>query len=146
MPDSTIVVQSVDDSTGLGWAGARTVSIDRPTAAGGHGRGFSGGELFLLAIGGCYYNDLFREAAKLGIELTRVRVEVSADWKGEPVVAQNVRIRAELHGPGQTSELERLARHTDAVAEIPNSLRLGTPVALGELTLTGSDGTRAAAG
>jgi putative redox protein len=144
MPDSTIVVQSVDDSTGLGWSGPRTVAIDRPAPAGGHGRGFSGGELLLLAIGACYYNDLFREAAKRGLTLTRVRVEVSADWAGEPVVAQNVRIRAALEGPGPTAELEQLARHTDAVAEIPNSLRLGTPVALSGLVLTGSDGTRAA--
>jgi predicted 3-demethylubiquinone-9 3-methyltransferase (glyoxalase superfamily) len=29
MPDSTIVVQAVDDATGLGWGGARTVSTDR---------------------------------------------------------------------------------------------------------------------
>jgi uncharacterized OsmC-like protein len=42
------------------------------------GLGFNGGELLLLAIGGCYCNDIFREAAKRGMPIKSVHVDVEA--------------------------------------------------------------------
>ncbi|HEV2235642.1 MAG TPA: OsmC family protein, partial [Ktedonobacterales bacterium] len=98
--------------------------------AGGMGLGFSGGELLLLAIGGCYCNDIFREAARLGIAVTGVQVEVRADWGGDPVRAQNVAYSARVEAQASEAAIRELIAHTDRVAEIPNSLRLGTPVAL----------------
>jgi putative redox protein len=77
-------------SLAVGSSGPRTVTIDRSKEAGGLGLGFNGGELLLLAIGGCYSNDIYREAAKRGIAVNSVRVKVDADWSGDPVRAQNV--------------------------------------------------------
>jgi len=42
------------------------------------GLGFNGGELLLLAIGGCYCNDIFRDATKLGFSV--VGGEKQANW------------------------------------------------------------------
>ena len=67
-------------SLAVGSSGPRTVTIDRTKEAGGQGLGFNGGELLLLAIGGCYSNDIFREASKRGINVRSVQVTVSADW------------------------------------------------------------------
>ncbi len=95
--------------------------------------GFNGGELLLLAIGGCYCNDIFREAAKRSMVIKSVQVDVEADWGGEPVRAQNVTLATRIEAEASEKEILELIEYTDRIAEIPNSLRLGTPV-----TLTGA--------
>lgn len=92
--------------------------------------GFNGGELLLLAIGGCYSNDVFREADKMGIRIRSVRVEVSAEWCGAPVRAQNVNMKVRIEADASESRIQELIEHTDSVAEIPNSLRHGTEIRL----------------
>ncbi|HVO79662.1 MAG TPA: OsmC family protein [Terriglobales bacterium] len=135
MPQTTVEIRSLADSSlAVGSSGPRTVTIDRVKEAGGLGLGFNGGELLLLAVGGCYSNDLYREAAKRGIPVRGVQVRVSADWGGEPVRAQNLSFSVSVEAEATEQEILELVRHTDRVAEIPNSLRLGTAVRLAEIT------------
>ena len=131
MAQTSVRVRTVQDAcVAVGWTGHRTLTVDRPEQAGGMGLGFNGGELLLLAIGGCYCNDIFREAAKLGIVITSVQVDVQADWGGEPVRAQNVTYSTRIEAEADKADILALIEQTDRVAEIPNSLRLGTPVTL----------------
>lgn len=131
MAQTTVRVRTVQDACiAVGWAGSHTLTVDRPEAAGGMGLGFSGGELLLLAIGGCYCNDIFREAARLGITVTGVQVEVEADWGGDPLRAQHVTYSTRVEAKASEAAIRELIAHTDRIAEIPNSLRLGTPVTL----------------
>jgi putative redox protein len=104
--------------------------MDRPGDAGGRGVGFNGGQLLYLAIAGCVSNDLFREARADGIELATVRVVVRGDFSGEPPVSTDVSYDVELTGNAPRDELLALVRKVDEIAEIPNSLRLGTSVKL----------------
>ncbi len=128
---TTVEIRTVSGSSlAVGSSGPRTVTIDRTKEAGGLGLGFNGGELLLLAIGGCYCNDVFREAAKRGITVENVHVTVKADWAGDPVRAQNVSFDVVVEADASEAEILDLIRHTDRVAEIPNSLRLGTEVRL----------------
>ena len=134
MAQTTVEIRSLTGaSLAVGSSGARTVTIDRSTEVGGFGLGFNGGELLLLAIGGCYSNDIYREAAKRGFRVRSVQVTVTADWGGEPVRAQNVSYSASVEADAPEGEILDLIQHTDRVAEIPNSLRSGT-----EVKLTGS--------
>ncbi len=55
--------------------GDRWSTITIPPKASGFGSSASGGELLMLALATCYCNDIYREAAKMGIELTDVEVE-----------------------------------------------------------------------
>jgi len=87
----------------------------------------------LLAIGACYSNDVFREATKRGLKVRNVQVTVNADWAGDPVRAQNVSFSVMVEADATQAEIVELIRHTDRVAEIPNSLRLGTEVKLAEI-------------
>jgi uncharacterized OsmC-like protein len=131
MAGTTVHIRTVKDaSLAVGWAGQRTVTIDRAEAAGGMGLGFNGGELLLLALGACYTNDIFREAAGRGIEVTGVQVEVNAAWGGEPVRAQDVTFTATVEAAASEQEILELIAHTDRVAEIHNSLRMGAAVTL----------------
>src|SRR5271170_4879358 len=106
MPMTTVEIRSLADSSlAVGSSGPRTVTIDRSKEGGGLGLGFNGGELLLLAIGGCYSNDVYREAAKRGLHVRNVQVEVSAGWGGEPVRAQNVRFSVKVEADADEHEV-----------------------------------------
>ena len=107
---------------------AVTQSLAVPSKRSGRGSAVSGGEFLMLAVATCYCNDLFREAARLGIALDAVEVEASAEFAGIGLAASNVRYRARLESSASDAELARLLRETDAVAEVHNTLRAGVPV------------------
>ena len=114
----------------IGNAGPYTLVVDRPADGGGQGLGFNGGQLLYLAIGGCISNDLFREAGSRGIQLTHVRVRVVGEFEGDPAVSQDVSHDVEIAGEAACEQLAELISHVDAIAEIPNSVRRGTPIRL----------------
>jgi uncharacterized OsmC-like protein len=119
--------------TGIGSAGPYTLVVDRPAEAGGGGLGFNGGQLLYLAVAGCVSNDLFREAAAAGIALSRVRVSVHGDFTGDPAVSTSIDYDVEIEGDAPRERLRELVEHVDRIAEIPNSLRDGTDVRLGQI-------------
>jgi len=114
--------------TAVGAAGPFTVVVDRPAEAGGGGRGFNGGQLLYMAIAGCVSNDLFREAAAMGVALDRVVVRVTGDFIGSPAVSTDVGYEVEISGDAPPETLRELVGRVDRIAEIPNSLRSGTSV------------------
>jgi hypothetical protein len=83
-----------------------------------------------MAIGGCYSNDIYREAAKRGIKVHSVQLTAQADWGGDPVRARNVAFSVVVDADADESAILDLIKHTDSVAEIPNSLGMGTEVKL----------------
>lgn len=126
-----VTIESLPDRpTAVGSAGPFTLIADRPAEAGGGGLGFNGGQLLNLAVAGCVSNDLFREAARRGITVHRVRVRVTSDYAGEPPVSTPITYEVEIEGDSHSGVLESLVRETDTLAEIPNSLRQGTEVIL----------------
>ena len=131
MSETKVHVRTLSDSSAaVGWSGPRTVTIDRPEASGGLGIGFNGGELLFLSIGACFTNDLYREAAKTNLTLKSVRVDVEGDWGGDGVRAQNVNFQVRVETNSGQQEILDLVQHTDRVAEIHNSLRMGTNITL----------------
>ncbi len=118
-------------ATAIGSAGSFTLIVDRPSEVGGGGLGFSGGQLLYLAVAGCVSNDLFREASAAGITLRRVQVRVRGDFAGDPAISTPVEYDVAIEGDAPDDELRALVDRVDAIAEIPNSLRQGTPVRLG---------------
>jgi uncharacterized OsmC-like protein len=131
-----VEVRNVDGAvTALGSAGGHTLVVDSPAGAGGRGLGFNGGELLHLAVAGCVSNDLFREAAKRGITLTRVVVTAGGGYGGQPAVSTGVSYSVEVEGHCDEAALRSLVQHVDDIAEIPNSLRRGTQVRLADATV-----------
>ena len=121
----------------LGSGGPFTLVVDRPGGHGGRGLGFNGGQLLNLAVAACVSNDLFREADRRGLALRRVRVSVTSEYVGSPAVSTPIEFDVELDGDAAQADLDALLDHVDAIAEIPNSIRNGTPVRLGERRVTG---------
>ena len=125
-------------TTAVGSAGPFTLIVDRPVEAGGGGLGFNGGQLLNLAVAACVSNDLFREAARDGIVLRRVRVGARSDYGGEPAVSGPIDYEVEIEGDAPTERLAELVRAVDRIAEIPNSIRGATEVRLVTARINGS--------
>lgn len=96
----------------------------------GGGSAVNGGELLCLALATCYGNDVYREAARRGVAVRSVTVEVAAEFgeRGEP--ARRIVYTARIDSDAPAAEVEALLRETDAVAEVHNTLRAGLPVEL----------------
>ena len=109
-----------------------THSITIPPKDSGFGSSANGGELLFLALATCYCNDIYREATKRNIKVEKVEVEVSGDFGAEGEHAKNVIYRAKVYAKGAKEEIETLMKYTDTVAEIQNTLRIGTSVTLSD--------------
>ena len=101
----------------------------------GFGSSANGGELLFLALATCYCNDVYREAAKRGIPVERIEVEVEGEFGGEGDPARNVTYRAVVTSPAGEAVVRDLLRHTDTVAEIQNTLRGGVPIVLSDIVV-----------
>jgi organic hydroperoxide reductase OsmC/OhrA len=84
----------------------------------------------MLALATCYCNDLYREAARLGVSLDSVEVHASAEFPGVGLAATNIAYQAKVSSGASPAEIAELLEVTDAVAEIQNTVRSGVPVTL----------------
>ena len=114
--------------TALGEGGPFTVVIDRPESAGGGGLGFNGGQLFYLSIAACLSNDLYREAATLGITLTSVEITVDGDFPGRGAASTPIAVDLQVRGDAPEARLRELIAEVERVAEIPRSIREAAPI------------------
>lgn len=110
--------------------GSTEQSLDVPPKVSGQGSSVNGGEFLMLALATCYCNDLYREAARLGIPVESVEVAASAEFPGIGLAATNIAYRAKVSSRAAPAEIAELLRVTDAVAEIHNTVRAGVPVTL----------------
>jgi organic hydroperoxide reductase OsmC/OhrA len=107
---------------------AREVVI--PAKQSGFGSSANGGELLALAVATCFCNDLYREASNEGIEIRGVEVEAMAEFGGVGEPTRMIQYSAVIVTDAEPELVRRLAQHTDSVAEIHNTLRLGISVHL----------------
>jgi organic hydroperoxide reductase OsmC/OhrA len=116
----SVVVQTGDS--------AQPVMI--PARSTANGSSVNGGELLCLALATCFCNDLYREAGKTGMKLTKVTVEAWAEFgaAGEPGTGFHYRAHVEADAPQEA--IDALIRATDGVAEIQKTLRNGAAIKL----------------
>src|SRR5262249_11473010 len=98
---------------------------------------FNGGQLLNLAVAACISNDMFREAAREGIALRRVRVTAASEYAGSPMVSSAIGYDIEVDGHATDDRLRALVERVDRIAESPHSLRGGTEVRLTGVRVTG---------
>jgi hypothetical protein len=89
---------------------------------------FTGAHLLHLAAAGCVLNDVFREAARLGVAVRGVRVTAFGGFDTETWRSTGIGYVVDVDSPASAGELNTLLEAVDAVAEIPKSIRAGASV------------------
>jgi hypothetical protein len=89
---------------------------------------FTGGHLLHLAAAGCVLNDLYREAAALGIELKGARVIAAGGFDTATWRSTGIGYWVEVSSDAPADQVAHLLEVVDQVAEIPRTSRAGAPV------------------
>jgi len=89
---------------------------------------FSGAHLLHLAAAGCVLNDVYREAAPLGIELKGVRVTAAGGFDTATWQSTGIDYSVEISSDAPAGQLAHLLEVVDQVAEIPQAIRAGATV------------------
>ena len=89
---------------------------------------FTGGHLLHLAAAGCVLNDVYREAAALGIEVKGARVCAAGGFDTGTWKSTGITYLVDISSDAPDDELARLLEVVDEVAEIPRALQAGAPV------------------
>lgn len=88
---------------------------------------FTGAHLFHLAAEGCVLNDVYREAAALGVDVSGVRV-VAAGGFDDGWTSTGVTYSVEVDSAASAEALAGVLDVVDNIAEIPRAIRAGAPV------------------
>jgi hypothetical protein len=89
---------------------------------------FTGGHLLHLAAAGCVLNDIYREAARLGIEMRGARVTAAGRFDTATWQSTGIEYSVEVSADAPADELGHLLEVVDGVAEIPRAIRAGATV------------------
>ncbi len=89
---------------------------------------FTGAHLYHLAAAGCILNDVYREAARLGIAIDGVRVCAYGDFDQSTWKSTEIEYEIDVASGASASDIGSLIGLVDEVAEIPRALRAGATV------------------
>jgi uncharacterized OsmC-like protein len=104
--------------------------INIPAKASGFGSAVNGGELLLLSLATCFCNDIYREAAKRNLNISKVEVLFNGEFGAEAEPGFNFTYKTNVVSDAAVSEIEDLIKYTDSIAEIHNTLRKGIAITL----------------
>lgn len=101
-----------------------------PSRPSGFGSSVNGGEMLLLSLATCYCNDIYREAEKMDIRVSAVEVTCTGEFGAAGQPGFNFQYKVKVAADALPEQVAQLIRHTDAVAEIQNTLRQGITIQL----------------
>jgi putative redox protein len=124
-----VQVQQTGPSTATGIARSHTVLVDRPISKGGTDQGPMGGELLLLALGGCFMSNLLAAIRARAAAISEVRLTVSGTLGGTPerVTGLTLKISANQDNPELMHRLMTIAERGCIVA---NTLKEAVPISI----------------
>lgn len=95
------------------------------------GSSINGGELLFAALATCFCNDIYREAAKRNMKIESVEVLVQGQFGNEGEPGRDIVYQVNVIAPSHSrTDIEALVNYVDNIAEIHNTLRVGTQVKL----------------
>ena len=87
----------------------------------------NGAQVLHLSVALCILNDTYREARRLGIEVSGIAVEVDGGFDGDWRSA-GIEYTVTIDSTASDGDLARLSAAVDEVAEIPRAIRAGASV------------------
>lgn len=128
MADLMVTVAQVGDtSTSAGTARKHGVAIDRPVDKGGLDAGPMGGELLLLALGGCFMSNLIAAARARDVAISDLSVDVHGTLASAPPRFQSIAMV--VHGrAGDDAAFDKLIQIAERGCIVHNTLAGALPL------------------
>lgn len=115
------VTQREATTTSEGRARQHRVLIDRPAAKGGLDQGAMGGELMLIALGGCFMSNLVAAAAARSIAVTGLKVTVRGQLASAPPRFEQIALDVE-GAAADPASLDKLIQIAERACIVHNTL------------------------
>ena len=122
-------IEQVGQSTAKGLARSHTVLIDRPVAKGGADQGPLGGELLLLALGGCFMSNLLAAIRAREAAISDVRIAVTGTIDGPPDRFTGLALKISARHE-DSALMGKLVTIAERACIVTNTLREGTPISI----------------
>jgi putative redox protein len=124
-----VQLRQIGPSASMGSARSHQVLVDRPIAKGGEDRGPMGGELLLLALGGCFLSNLLAAIRAREAAVSDVRIAVTGNLGGTPerFAALILKIAARCDDAGL---LRKLATIAERACIVTNTLKDAVPISI----------------
>src|SRR5471032_2361342 len=123
------LVEEAGPSTSKGTVRSHTVFVDRPTASGGADRGPKGGELLLIAAGGCFMTHLLAAIRARDAEISDVKVAVTGTLGGTPERFIDLTLHVSATCP-DAALFAKLTTLAERACQVLNTLKESMPVSL----------------
>ncbi len=117
-------VKQTSLTTTEGTARDHTVLVDRPEAKGGTDAGMMGGEMLLVALGGCFMSNLL-EAVRtrdLGEQIKDIAIEIDGTLAQNPSRYESIAMNITANF-ADAAEFEKLVQISERSCIVANSLR-----------------------
>ena len=134
MSEFRATIRTTENASDAGGTGAWVVDHHLTEQAAIDVEYLSGGHLLHLAVAGCLFNDLLREAANRGITVHHLAVSAWGDFDQDG--SRGVEYAIDIRSADDRSVVERLIGDIEADATIPKALRTGVPVNGARITVT----------
>jgi putative redox protein len=122
-------IEQVGPSTAKGVARSHTVLIDRPVAKGGADQGPLGGELLLLALGGCFMSNLLAAIRAREAAISDVRIAVTGTIDGTPERFTGLTLEVSAKHE-DAALLGKLVTIAERACIVTNTLREGATISI----------------
>jgi putative redox protein len=122
-------IEQIGPSTAKGLARSHTVLIDRPVAKGGADQGPLGGELLLLALGGCFMSNLLAAIRAREAAISDVRIAVTGTIDGPPDRFTGLALKISARHE-DSALMGKLVTIAERACIVTNTLREATPISI----------------
>lgn len=122
MSQVTVHVNQVDKTTSEGNARNHKMLIDRPENKGGADAGAMGGELLLLALGGCFNSNLLAAINAREASIHDVKIEIVGTLANAPSRFSAIEMTVDATAADR-AQLEKLVKISERACIVANTLR-----------------------
>lgn len=110
--------------------------MDRTNMPSPKGLGYTGGDLFQLALAGCFTGNLVGEAEKRGISLKHVDVDIETDWGANDARAESISFSVKVEAHASDEEIQDLIKWANMESTITQTVKTGVPITLSSIAAT----------
>jgi putative redox protein len=118
----TVNVRQISAYTTEGTVRHHTVLVDRPEAKGGTDRGAMGGELLLVALGGCFMSNLLEIIRTRESDISGISVDIVGNLEGTPPHYTSIDLDISAMG-SDFPELEKYVTMAERACIVANSVK-----------------------